>query len=116
MRRKLTTALLLLVMVFQAMTVTLFSSSRDTLVDLTHAAMHWQQEGHHHHSPGDYHVEDSEESTRHLMADHSGAPAALPATDLRFFRQDASIHAMLSTRTSPHPYLEGLLRPPRPTV
>ncbi len=116
MRCKLTVALLLLVMVFQAVTITLFSSSRNNLVDLTHAAMHWQQEGHHHHDSGDYHVEDSDESTHHLMADHTGTPAVPTATNLRFFRQDSDDHAVLPARASPHPYLEGLLRPPRPTV
>lgn len=116
MHRKLTVALLLVVMVFQAVTITLFSSSRDNLVDLTHAAMHWQQEGHHHHGSGDYHVDDSEESTRHLMADHSGATAVLPATGLQFSRQDSGGHTILSVRSNPQPYLEGLLRPPRPAV
>jgi hypothetical protein len=116
MYRKLTVTLLLLVMAFQAMTFPLLSSSRDNLADMAHAVMHWQQEGHHHHDSGDYHVEDSDESTRHLMADHSGAPAVLPAASLGFFRQDTSIHTLLSTRTTPHPYLEGLLRPPRPAA
>ena len=116
MFRKLALTLLLLVMAFQAVASPLFSSSRDNLADLEHAVMHWQQEGHHHHDSGDYHVDDSDESTRHLMADHAGASAMLPATDLRFFRQDTGTHALLSARTSPHPYLEGLLRPPRPAV
>lgn len=116
MFRKLTIALLLFVMAFQAAASPLLYTSRDNLADMEHAVMHWQQEGHHHHDSGDYHADDSDESTRHLMADHSGAPAMLPTMELQLFRQDNSTHSVPSARTSPHPYLEGLLRPPRPAV
>lgn len=113
MRRTITVAALIIIMAFQSMTATAFASSHSNQADLSHSMLHWQQEAHHHHEAGGYHVDDSEESTRHLMTDHFTATAVLPAVPVLFFRSDTGAPDALLSHASPHPFLEGPLRPPR---
>jgi len=116
MRRALTVFVLAFVMAFQAMTVTVFSSSQNNLADITHSMLHWQQESHHHNDSGSYQVDDSDASTLHLLADHNIAPVILPVADLWVFRLGTGIPPVFLALTTSPPFLEGLLRPPRPTV
>lgn len=113
MRRTITVVVLIAIMAFQSMTTTAFASSRDNQADLSHSVLHWLQEAHHHHEAGGYQVDDSEESTRHLMADHFTASALLSTAPVLFLRTDNGAPNALLAHASPHPFLEGLLRPPR---
>lgn len=98
------------------MAVTLFATSSNGFADLTHTVMHWDQEAHHHHDSGEYHPEDSDESAQHLMADYSNAAAVLSVAGSYYFRPGVMSSAALPEHPGPNPFLEGLLRPPRPIV
>jgi len=81
--------------------------------DANHAALHLQQEGHHHHDDESYHVDDSEESARHLMADHICFAAVLSAAPVALPGADAGSPGTQNARAGPRPFLDGPLRPPR---
>lgn len=99
------------------MAVTFMATSPNGYADLTHTAMHWDQEAHHHHGDsGEYHLDDSDESTQHLMADQAHAAAVLPVAGSYYFRPGAISSASLPEYPGPNPFLEGLLRPPRLTT
>lgn len=83
--------------------------------DPAHAALHWQGERHHHHDDGSQHVDDSAESDQHLVADQAyGAVALLPAMQTTFFQPGSTLALMASESSATQPFLDGLLRPPRP--
>lgn len=82
--------------------------------DLNHAALHWQEQGHHHHDDGTHHLEDSSESAQHLAADHLGSSLAIAAmTSHQFPALGATVPGGLRHARAPNPTLDGLLRPPR---
>ncbi|WP_367180951.1 hypothetical protein [uncultured Piscinibacter sp.] len=84
------------------------------LSDTEHAALHWQQAGHHHHEDGSYHLDDSNESDQHVIADHVSASAALVTLVGHDFPSALSSSPRgLNEGRAPHPFLDGLLRPPR---
>lgn len=106
---------LLFAMVWQTAALARAGSTVNAMADAQHAALHWQDQSHHHDDDGSYHVDDSQESVQHVLSDHLSLTAAL---------NSASAHALLASATlaprgllerlAPAPTLDGLLRPPRP--
>lgn len=84
---------------------------------LEHAAMHLQEEGHHHNDDGAVELDESSDSKLHMMA--NGMPsAALEAFTLSVPVPDWGSSPLCPVVDSmlPHPILEGLRRPPRHTA
>lgn len=107
---------MLIAMLWQSLALARAGSTVNAVADLQHAALHWQDEGHHHHDDGAYHLDDSDESTRHLMADHSPVSALLAAAPPAVAFLGGGSPGMREARASPHPFLDGPLRPPRLTA
>ena len=90
-------------------------STVNVLSDIAHAALHWHEEGHRHHDDGSYTLDESTESVHHLMADHLSICAALvTATGHAFPPSLPLLPRSLGEAPVPAPFLDGLLRPPRP--
>jgi hypothetical protein len=115
MRRSVTLIAIVFAMLWHSAALARVGASVEALADLEHAALHWQGEAHHHHDDGSFHVGESEESARHLMADHVSVPALLPQPPATLLRLDDGAPALPSARAGPHPFLDGPLRPPRST-
>lgn len=115
MQRVVTLFALLVAMLWQSAAFARVGATGDALADAGHAALHWQGEAHHHHDDGSFAIDESEESARHLMADHTSATALLPLVSTMLPRLDDRAPRHVSVRASPHPFLDGPLRPPRPT-
>ncbi len=114
MRRIAVLLAVLFAMLWQSGALARPGSTVNVLVDVEHAALHWQEQGHHHHDDGSTHVDNSNESLQHLIADHVTASAALmAATGQNFLSVPAEAPSGLHERPAPHPFLDGLLRPPR---
>ena len=82
---------------------------------LAHVAMHESGEAHHHHgNDGDIHVDTSQDSIQHMMADccfhHVGVIAAPVLVSFEPIPQHV---AQQVQSVPPAPYLDGLRRPPR---
>jgi hypothetical protein len=84
------------------------------LGDLAHAALHWHETSHRHLEDGSIQLDDSTESTLHVLGDTATASPALPT------RPEHDIAPLASSppdglheRLVPDPTLDGLLRPPR---
>jgi hypothetical protein len=107
---------LLMAMLWQSVALARVGSTVNALADLQHASLHRQDEGHHHHDDGSYHLDDSDESARHLMADHSPASAILASASPAVAFLGGGSHGMREARAGPHPFLDGPLRPPRLTA
>lgn len=105
---------MLLAMFWQSVALARVGSTVNVLVDVEHAALHWQEESHHHHADGSYQLDDSTESTQHVLCDQVCAAAASLASSPRDFPspQAASPGGPHET-VAPDPTLDGLLRPPR---
>lgn len=90
-------------------------SSVNALIDLQHAALHWQGEAHHHHEDGSYHLDDSKESVQHVVTDHLSVSLAMAAPSLHELPSlGSAAPGGLRATPVPNPTLDGLLRPPRP--
>lgn len=114
MRRAAVLVFVILAMFWQGMALARPGSSVNALADLAHASLHWQEAGHHHHDDGSYHLDDSKESVQHVMADHLSTSAALFGASAQAFPPAASTSPRgLHEGPPPHPFLDGLLRPPR---
>lgn len=106
---------MLVAMLWQSVALARVGSTVNALADLAHATLHWQDEGHHHHEDGSYHLDDSNESAQHVVTDHlnaSLAMAAPPSQDFPPLRSAAPRGP--HDAAAPSPTLDGLLRPPRP--
>jgi len=114
-RRSITLIAILFAMLWQSAALARVGVTAEALADLGHAVSHWQDEAHHHHDDGSFHFGDSEESARHLMADHVSVPALLPLVSAMLLRLADGAPGPRSVRTGPHPFLDGPLRPPRST-
>ena len=114
MRRSAVLFVMLFAMLWQSLAQARPGSTINVLADAEHAALHWQEEGHHHHDDGSFHLDDSPASTFHLVSDHLAATTALLQASLRHFPPSASAppDGLHHTRV-PDPLLDGLLRPPR---
>jgi hypothetical protein len=114
MRQIVTVTLMVLSLLWQSVALARVGSTVNVLVDLEHAALHWQSTSHHHHDDGSYHEEDSAEATQHLMTDHLGASLEMAAGAAVVVPQ--GLGAAPAERPSlpwPSPPPDGLLRPPR---
>jgi hypothetical protein len=76
---------MLFAMLWQSMALARVGSSVNVLADPDHAALHWQEEGHHHNEDGSYHLDDSHESAQHLADDHLSASLPMVAMSLHHF-------------------------------
>lgn len=111
------TIVLVLAMLWQTVAMARPGSTVSPAADLAHAALHWQDEGHHHHDNGSYHVDDSAESVQHLIAEHGSVSiAVLPAAPPSPPPLGTAPHGVLAEDPGPHPFLDGALRPPRLTA
>jgi hypothetical protein len=113
MRRTSVIVAILIAMLWQSLAMARADSTLNVLADVEHAMLHWQGEDHHHHDDGSFHRDASDESERHLLADHHNASAVLPDASVRLALADAGSPAMHEPRAVPHPFLDGPLRPPR---
>jgi hypothetical protein len=113
MRRSAILIAMLFAMLWQSMALARGGLAVSALADLEHAVLHWQDEAHHHHDDGSFHVGDSEESARHLMADHVSVPALLLNAPAPLLRLDEDAPGLWGVHVRPHPFLDGPLRPPR---
>lgn len=105
---------MLLAMLWQSVALARPGSTVNVLADLEHAALHWQQEGHHHHEDGSFHLDDSQASTLHLLSDHlTVSTALLPAMSHQVAPSASGRPGGLHDGPVPDPFLDGLLRPPR---
>jgi hypothetical protein len=101
-------------MLWQSVALARVGSTVNALVDMQHTALHWQDEGHHHHEDGSYHLDDSPESAQHVIGDHMSASAALLVSASQDFpRLGSAAPGGLQPASVSDPALEGLLRPPR---
>ena len=108
---------LLLTMLWQSFGLAHSGSTVAAAADLEHAKLSSQDEGHHHHDDGTYHVEDSADSVQHLLTDHVTAHLGLIlVTATSFLPTGSARHGTDHPLASPHPDLDGLFRPPRPTT
>jgi len=101
-------------MLWQSVAMARIGSTVNVLADLQHAALHWQEQSHHHHEDGTYHLDDSADSSRHLLGDQVNATTALLPTASKVFAPmtSAAPSGLQATRV-PKPVLDGLFRPPR---
>jgi hypothetical protein len=115
MRRTTVLLVMLFAMLWQSVALARAGSTVNALADLAHATLHWQEEGHHHHEDGSYHVDNSNESVQHVLSDHVSAAAALMVSSPQPLPPPGSTapSGLHETRV-PNPVLDGLLRPPRP--
>lgn len=115
MRRSAILLAVLLAMLWQSVALARPGSTVNVLADLEHAALHWQEEGHHHHPDGSFSLDDSQDSKLHVLADHVTATTALLSmTSHRFAASGSAPPSGLREARVPDPFLDGLLRPPRP--
>lgn len=114
MRRTAILLVTLLAMLWQATALARPGSAVNVMADLEHAALHWQQEGHHHHEDGSVHLDDSQASTLHILGDQLTVTAALlPSSEQHFPPSAAGQPGIPGDARVPDPFLDGLLRPPR---
>jgi hypothetical protein len=114
MRRSAVIFVMLFAMLWQSVALARPGSTVNVLADLEHAALHWQEEGHHHHDDGTFHLDDSQASTFHVLSDHlTVTTALLPAVSHHFPPSTSSRPGGLHDDRVPDPFLDGLLRPPR---
>jgi hypothetical protein len=114
MCRSLVVVVMLAAMLWQSVAMARPGSTVNVLADLEHAALHWQEEGHHHHDDGSFHLDDSQASKFHVLADHlTIGTALLPAISHNLPPVSSSRPGGLDDTRVPDPFLDGLLRPPR---
>lgn len=117
MKRATTVVLLLIAMLWQSVAMARVGSTVNPVSDLAHAVMHWQDEGHHHHDDGTYHVDESSESVQHLITDHSCTSVALlPDMPAEMPDMGSALPRTRCESAGPNPFLAGPLRPPRLTA
>jgi hypothetical protein len=115
MRRTAILVVTLVAMLWQSMALARMAAAEGALADLAHASLHWLEQGHHHHDDGGYHEDDSAESARHLIADQvNTSPAPPPGRALGVTLGTAPSPIAQVDDLTAQPYLDGLLRPPRP--
>ena len=117
MCRVTTTIVLLLALLWQSVALASAGSTLDPIPDPAHSALHWQDEGHHHHEDRSYDRDDSAESMQHLMADHVSAfVGLLHAVPTSVPPSGSSRSRASGEDPGPHPFLDGPLKPPRVTA
>jgi hypothetical protein len=113
------TAVFLLVlfgMLWQSIAMAGAAGLSGTVEDFAHTALHWQEEGHHHHGDGSYHADDSADSSQHVALDGALSLFALPsATHLQVPSFVGMPQPPSHEAAFPDPDVDGLRRPPRLT-
>ncbi|MCD6671789.1 MAG: hypothetical protein LT106_02955 [Burkholderiaceae bacterium] len=82
----------------------------------THAVLHWQESGHHHHDGDDsgFHEDDSSDSRQHTVLDDGLSSPALYSTPAPSVESRGSAApAVLDDPLAPPPYVDKRRRPPR---
>jgi hypothetical protein len=114
MRRSAVILVMLLAMLWQSVTLARPGSTVNALTDTEHASLHWQGQSHHHHGDGSYHLDDSSESSQHMLIDNVSAAAALWPGDAQPVAPSATPGpAGVHDSRVPSPTPQRLLRPPR---
>lgn len=114
MRRSAVLLAILFAVFWQSVTMARPGSTVNVLADLGHAVLHWQQEAHHHHDDGSFHLDDSPASTIHVLSDHlTVTTALLPKGSHQFAPCASGPPGGMHDARVPDPFLDGLLRPPR---
>jgi len=102
--------------IWQAVAFGYFGGRGATHGDSGHDRMHLEMQAHHHDAEGSVEFDDSVASLLHMTADLAGSASMVREMPLRLLRTaDVAPRATLAD-TLPSPYLEGPLRPPKPTV
>lgn len=115
MQRTIVLLAMLFSLLLQGMALTVPRSTVSIQSDIEHAAMHFNGEAHHHHDDGSYHPDDSRASKLHVLSDNMTVTIVLVLASpqqfpLSVFAKPDGFHGV----TVPDPFLDGLLRPPRP--
>jgi len=114
MRRSAVLLFMLFAMLWQSVALARIGSTVNPLLDAEHASLHLQEEGHHHHGDGSYHLDDSNESVQHVVMDHTSSPPALMGVSSQHFPpRGLSVPKEMPSASVPDPVLDGPLRPPR---
>ena len=82
----------------------------------THAALHWQESGHHHHDGDDsgFHEDDSSDSRQHTLLDDGFSSPALYSTSAPSIDSwGSAAPPVLDDQHAPTPYVDKRRRPPR---
>ncbi len=114
MRRSAVLLVVLFALFWQTVAMASVGVTSNARADMEHTALHWLEEGHHHHEDGSYHLDDSKESVQHMLCDHNCATVALLVTSSHDFPPVGSVTPggpRIAPVSDPDP--EGLLRPPR---
>ncbi|CAG1012708.1 hypothetical protein BURC_00238 [Burkholderiaceae bacterium] len=115
MRRTAVLLAMLIAILWQSLALARVGSTVNALADPEHAALHWQDEGHHHHDDGSYQLDDSNASVQHVLSDHAGTtPALMVAAAYHFPSLESATPRGVHETPVPDPTLDRLLRPPRP--
>lgn len=109
--------LLLIILSWQFLSIASPLAVSQRSQDFTHVALHWQNDGHHHHDDQSFHVEDSDDASQtvqHQHVDSSIKTVCLLTMDCFSIPQSiAALPSMLVAPLGSPPFLEGPLRPPR---
>ena len=117
MQRSLALVLLMTSFFWQALSVAGQAPLLAPSEEMEHAALHWEQTGHHHHHDGSLKVDDSTESVLHIAADGvTSAPPAWFDDPFRLETPGSAAPDMADTVSVPQPVLDGPRRPPRLTT
>ncbi|MDO8275117.1 MAG: hypothetical protein Q7T22_06310 [Serpentinimonas sp.] len=113
MRRKLVLFVAVWALLWQGLAGAGLPSLAKVAADAAHAALHWNDVGHHHHADGSVHADASQASIEHVALDGSNqvaSPLAVPG--LSFALPLAGLPHYWAERL-PNPHLDPLHRPPR---
>jgi hypothetical protein len=117
MHRRFVAFMAMIALLWQSVAIAPAGFLPELLADVDHALLHWQDEGHHHHDDGSWHVDESSESAQHMMADHVASSPALHSTlTWRWAPVASQSPAAACSGETAAPFLEGPLRPPRATT
>ena len=117
MHRRLIAFMAMMALLWQSVAIAPAGFLPGILADVEHAVLHWQDEDHHHHADGSWHVDESTESDQHAAADHVGSSPALHSTvTLRWAAMRSQSPPAACSSAFSAPFLEDPLRPPRTTT
>lgn len=104
----------LVAMLWQSVALARIGSSVNVLADMEHAALHWQDQAHHHQDDGTYQRDDSGDAVQHLLGDPVGSTTALLVATVQVAPAlRSAAPAGLQQARLIDPTLDGPLRPPR---
>jgi hypothetical protein len=119
-RKTATSILLVLCLAWQSVAIAAQALAPALSDELAHSALHIMGLSHHHHDSqhdhGTFHIDNSDESADHVLADHFNSSALLPEAGSSVSPSGGCAPGVNDVRTPPHPLLEGPLRPPRLTA